>query len=327
MKASFDILKERVYESSDDLEKLIDISTTLGNFIAEEIIVHNSNLLLQLGYMVYKNWDTVLDHIIFTPEEFRQKVKEAVKSSERIPWLGWDDIGAWASSDLYNVDRKSYSLLKRGWQLIRPRVSCVTCTIPCKADLVSFMLDDITFEIHVGKRFENWYGIYICNRWIKSYDLNNPKKIKWEPIIIEAGHFPLVPEVKADLVEQLPHEYGIIDKKGRFIPKKMKMDFPGVPPDVFKRYFEKRLELADKGAMMLDIGWRRIEGEPVDEDEDEKPIIPPNLKIPKKYEELEKMTIEELRELISLGGRLRQMTPIIKVIIKQKQKEMKKTEK
>jgi len=280
-----------------------------------------SNLLLQLGYMVYKDWDIVLDQIIFTPEEFRLKVKDAVQSGERIPWLGWDDIGAWASSDLYHIDRRSYSLLKRGWQLIRPRVSVVACTIPCKADLVAFMLDDMTFEIHVGKRYETWYGIYICNRWLKSYDLKNPKKIMWDPIIIEAGHFPLVPEVKADLVENLPHEYGYIDKDGRFIPRKMKMDFPGVPRDVFKQYFEKRLQLADTGAMMMDLGWRRIEGKEEQEEKEVKPIVPPT--IPKSLEDLEKLTVEELQELISLSGRLRHYLPAIKLIIKRKLQENK----
>ena len=198
-----------------------------------------SNLMLQLGYMIYKNWNTVLEHIIFKPDDFIRIVDESAKA-ERIPFLGWDDIGVYLPSSLYSTDRDLWTAFKENWDAFRTKLNVFVCTTPIKDHVASFILHDVTGEIAVARR-QGEVSRYSFQRWVWDTNLKNPLKNKFELVNVEGGdtpcYFPLTPEMSIKLG----------DKR-----------FPGVPENVFKKYWEKRMELAEEARGKLVVLLRKL---------------------------------------------------------------------
>ncbi len=201
-----------------------------------------SNLLLQAGYLVYGDWQTVLNHIIFTPQDF---IKITEKKG-RIPWLGWDDIGVHLPRSLYFTNRQLWSDLKSNWDAFRVKLSVFMCTAPRKDKVASFITDDLSGEIFLGKRVgPTLVNLYDFQRWIWSLDLEQAEKPKFDMVRVEKEPLPGTPKIS----------YGIQHKQN------LDRVLPGCPTDVFKTYFTRRVDLAEQARSKLANHIRKLSEE------------------------------------------------------------------
>ena len=54
-----------------------------------------SQYAMKIAYQFYRDWNTVLDHIVFTPFEFEEKAEKAQREGFKYAILIWDDAGPW----------------------------------------------------------------------------------------------------------------------------------------------------------------------------------------------------------------------------------------
>lgn len=133
---------------------------------------------------------------------------ELLKMDGRIPMIGWDDVAAWFDSQLYFENRGLYTNIKRCWTLMRTKLNVFESTLPNKQELPGFVMKDITAEVKNSPRCT-----YTYDRWAWQKNLFDPAKIVKTPINIA---------------------------------KNKKFDYTDVPLPEFKRYWERRMKLADK---------------------------------------------------------------------------------
>ena len=193
-----------------------------------------SNFLLQIGYMVYQDWDKVLSHIVFSPMDFIRITKEP----GRIPWLGWDDIAAYLPRSLYFTNRALWSAFKQNWDTFRTKLNSFVCTSPLKSKIASFVLEDLSGEIFMNRRVgDNLSTVYDFQRWMWSLDFTNPLKEHFDIIRVDKNLLPFTPEVSGHLKTRLP----------------------GVPTKVFKVYWKKRMDLAEESRTKLHAIVQKLE--------------------------------------------------------------------
>ena len=180
-----------------------------------------SNLLLQTGYWVYHKegeissedaWNMVLQNVLFTPSQFIDKLKKIPKDI-RIPWLGWDDIGVHYSYMSFRTDVKIYEGIGQAWHAIRTKANVTVLTIPVINDLPANLKRNITIEVFIGRN-----QFVETRRWFRLPSLR--------------------PNQDSFLV-RLP------------IERLHKIELYEVPEEVFARYWNMRLELADKAISEL----------------------------------------------------------------------------
>lgn len=205
-----------------------------------------SNLLLQRGYAIYENWDTVFENLVFEPIQFL----DLISSSGRIPWIGWDDLTVHLPSTLYFTDRDMWAELSSNWAAYRTKLSCFDCTAPRKDRVVGFILDDMTGDITCFNRYKDVVSHYDFQRWIWQRNLKDPKKKTARPVLVEEVAFPLTPGALKITPELMR---GKILSGGTQVPRTdfftlEKSGLIGIPRPIFKRYWKRRLELADKAA-------------------------------------------------------------------------------
>jgi len=189
-----------------------------------------SNLMLQLGYLIYKDWDLVLNHVVFRPRDFIR----ITEGEGRIPCIMWDDIGVHLPRTLYFTDRKLWSRLKSNWDAFRPKLSVFLCTTPRKEKVASFIIDDLSGEVLLGKRVgEVLINKYDFQRWLWQFDFIKPTKSRFSMVQVEKEPLPGTPKLS----------YGLKDKLERVLP--------GIPTDVFQRYYAERIELANEARLKL----------------------------------------------------------------------------
>jgi len=105
---------------------------------------------------------------------------------------------------------------------------------------------------------------YDFQRWLWQRDLKDPKNMRARPIQVEAPPFPLTPNVwKID--KELQSQKAIIDGVeyvGEDFFKKVSLT--GVPHREFKKYWKRRLALADKASADFRelLGMREKKKEP-----------------------------------------------------------------
>lgn len=109
-----------------------------------------SNLLLQILYWIYHNWDTVLEFIEFKPRGLVDRFKK-IKPGIRIPGLGYDDVTVHNPSSKFKTDIETYEAMDQLFAAIRTMLSVMVCTTPIIDRLPKNMKDNITFEITVGR--------------------------------------------------------------------------------------------------------------------------------------------------------------------------------
>ena len=177
-----------------------------------------SNLALQLAYAGYKDWDVVLERLVFKREEFL----ELLSKYKRIPLVIWDDIGAYLPSTLYFTDRKAWEQMRKIWETIRTKLNVFIATAPKRGDVVSFIGDksDMLIIMHHRKGF---VGSCEVQRRVVLQDYSRDKEFT-RLILVENLEFPLKPSIKA----------------------KDSHRFPGIPQDVWEKYWNKRVMLSEE---------------------------------------------------------------------------------
>ena len=181
-----------------------------------------SNLALSLGYLIYRDWDVVLKHVVMNLYELNALLREK-GPGRRIPLIIFDDMNAYLPRTLYFSEREAYMRLKSAWDLMRLNFSIFISTVVLKTDMAQFILRNITDEIKTTER-----RVWRYHRWMTEMDFDNREKIITQSIFISAHKLQLEwdPNVSPELVE-------------RGLPG-------GVPRDVFRQYWERRQALADR---------------------------------------------------------------------------------
>ena len=171
-----------------------------------------SSRMLQLGYWVYKNWDTVLENIVFKPNEFVKRLKDAPPKT-RIPCLLWDDIGVHYTSSSFRTNIAQYEAIDSTWAAIRTKCNVIATTIPLQDRLAKNIKDNVTFEVFIGRN-----QMEMVQRLVRLPGIDT----------MESNLFKIV-----------------IEKPEIF-------DLYTVPQDVFKKYWEMRLRLTEEALGKLD---------------------------------------------------------------------------
>jgi len=204
-----------------------------------------SNLLLQTGYAIFGDWDAVHTYTVMQPEDFLNILDER----GRHPWVGWDDITAHLPRSLYFTDRELWAELQKNWALYRTKMNCFVCSAPRKNRIATFILEDITGDIicfnRVGLDIKSHFDF---QRWMWQRDLKDPKSMNARPIQVENIPFPLTPDawkIDKELQAQKLKVDGRTYSGGDFYEK---ISLQGVPRREFKKYWKRRIELADKAS-------------------------------------------------------------------------------
>lgn len=205
-----------------------------------------SNLLLQCGYSIYENWEAVHQHTVMEPESFLNLLEDSFH--HRIPFVGWDDITVHLPRSLYFTDRDLWAELQKNWASYRTKMNCFMCTAPRKDRIASFVLEDITGDVICYDRIKDIKSHYNFNRWMWQRDFKDPKNMRAAPLQIEDIAYPLIPgAIEIDKELQKKIVVGGVAYSGReFYPQ---VGLTGVPRKEFKKYWARRLELADKAVM------------------------------------------------------------------------------
>lgn len=203
-----------------------------------------SNRELWEGWLAYDgNWDLVFENHIMHPEQFI----ELIRIPGRIPVLVWDDIASWLDSGLYFDNRDLYIKIKRYWHLLRTKISVFICSAPNKAAIASFILEDITSEVHCSPRLT-----YNYDRWAWKLNLKDASKIDMFPCNIQTRHHFHYLQLEKPRV--LDPETGLLIKNPE-------------PPELFpekqwERYWDMRLEYSERGSRNLVKAMQEIFDEP-----------------------------------------------------------------
>lgn len=164
--------------------------------------------MLQHGFWIYGDWDTVLRNIVFEPLELVRKL-QSLSTGKRVPWLGWDDVGVFYPSVTWRTDIHKYAAIDAAWTAIRTKCSVVTLTIPLIDRLAKNLRDNVSIEEFLGRNQNVLSERYIRLPGIRDRLESNFRKVQIEPI----------------------HRFNLYD----------------VPTDVFRQYWEQmRLPLTEK---------------------------------------------------------------------------------
>jgi hypothetical protein len=153
-----------------------------------------SNLLLQRGHGILRDFSLVLENMVTKRRDFLRKLKDAIDHDERIPWLGVDDIAVLFPASLYFSDRKVYSSLQSSWEVLRTVINCFDWTATRKNKVASFILEDITGDIICYNRIGELKSHYNYCRWLWLRNLKDPRKMIAKMVTIEDIPFPLIPD-------------------------------------------------------------------------------------------------------------------------------------
>jgi len=153
-----------------------------------------SNLLLQRGLGVFKEFDEVLNHVVTRRKGFLSLLKDAIDRDERIPWVGIDDIGVIFPSSIYYSDRKIFASMQSSWEVLRTVINCLDWTCTRKNKVASFILEDITGDLICYKRIGEIKSHYNYVRWLWLRNFKDPRKMVSKMIMVEDIPFPLIPD-------------------------------------------------------------------------------------------------------------------------------------
>jgi len=162
-----------------------------------------SERLMQMLYWVYRDWETVLERIVYKPSTFVETL-DSIPDDERIPALGWDDVGVHFPSSKFKTDIKQYEAIDSAWAAIRTKVNVIILTSPIIDRVAKNIKDNITFEVFVGRN-----QMELINRLFRLPGTRS----------LESNLFKIV-------IEE-PKQFNLFE----------------VPLDIWKRYWKKRIQL------------------------------------------------------------------------------------
>lgn len=205
-----------------------------------------SNLMMQHGYAIYREWPEVKAHIVMKRQQLLDHLEYAIEHEEVIPWLGVDDIAAIFPRSLYFSHRKLYSELQANWEVLRTVINCFEYSCVIKRKVATFILEDATGDIKCFNRVgDDIKGHYDYRRWMWLRDLNDPTKDVAKLILVEDIPFPVTPDsFKIDKeLSQGKFIVGGVTYIGKGFYDEHALLW-GIPRPIFKEYWDDRLGLA-----------------------------------------------------------------------------------
>lgn len=205
-----------------------------------------SNLLLQRGFAIYKDWKKVFANTVTKQDHFMALLSDAIEKSERIPWIGCDDIATIFPSSIYFTDRKLHSELKSSWETLRTVMSNFDWTATRKNKVAAFISEDITGDIICYNRRGDLIAYYDYRRWLWIRNFKDPTEMIAKLIAVEDVPFPLLPESFECEPAFKTGEYiigGEVVSGAEAFKNKIRLS--GVPRNEFKNYWNNRLDLAN----------------------------------------------------------------------------------
>jgi len=179
--------------------------------------VGKSTLALTLSYKIYKDWDLVLESVVFDLSQLLYKIKHGlpkrfpVRSGlhSRVPLLIWDDFGSSANKAVTQWD-KSFDSFKATFDILGTKIAVLAATMVSPTSPTQQLSEKVSHEVFIPVR-----GVY-------KYDVVRTKQ-----------------------------DYNGWQSK----PNKEWLDqqeFGPIPSDVFKEYHEMRMQLADERIQNLE---------------------------------------------------------------------------
>jgi len=152
--------------------------------------VGKSERMIQGLNWIYKDWQTVIDSIIYKPSTLVTTLEE-IPDDERMPALGWDDIGVHYPSSTFKTDIKQYEAIDATWAAIRTKCNVVFTTIPLIDRLAKNIKDNVTFEVFIGRnQMEIIYRVFHLPG-LRSMESNFFKVVLEEPSQFDLYEMPL----------------------------------------------------------------------------------------------------------------------------------------
>ena len=180
---------------------------------------------LILSHWVYGDWDEVFNHIILMPDAkelpgyadrgFLQKMK-TIDKGFRSPLEVWDDITVQMPSSNFKTNVKQYAAVDSAWAAIRTKITVMLLNNPLIDRLGRNIKDNITMEVFLGPN-----QVELIERFVRLPGLKH----------LESNFF----KVQVEPLHQFDWRY--------------------VPRDVFKQYFELRLEIADFAIHKMGVAY------------------------------------------------------------------------
>jgi len=109
-KSEFEYRKIQSIRGESEKTQTYDLTTSIGNYIANGFVVHNSSYDIKCGVEVLQRvyhlsedeaWEKIKQFIVFHPTQFFEKIQEIENTGfKRVPFIIWEDMGLW----LYALD-------------------------------------------------------------------------------------------------------------------------------------------------------------------------------------------------------------------------------
>jgi len=170
-----------------------------------------SNRMMMYAYWIYQNWNTVVDCFVFKPGEFVKRLQD-LPPSTTIPCLNWDDIGVHYPASKFKTDIKEYEAIDSTWASIRTKCNVIITSNPVIDRLAKNIRDNVTIEVFIGRN-----QVEVVNRCFRLPGLGT----------LQSNFFKV--QIEKD------HKFNMYD----------------VPTNEFRKYWKKRLRLADEALAKL----------------------------------------------------------------------------
>ena len=168
--------------------------------------IGKTKVAMILAHSIYNDWDMVLDHLIFTPQQFSGILRIGMG---RIPCLIFDDAGTWLNKYKYRShEMASFCKL---YDLMRSLVGVIIFTTPHPHNILRYVREDVDLFIKV-KEYKG--SIRECDIYERFYT---------HPI-------PKVGEIR----------------KGTMVMEKMLIDLNDLPDEVYEKYLVARERAVEK---------------------------------------------------------------------------------
>jgi hypothetical protein len=170
---------------------------------------------LILAHWVFDDWDTVIKEMVLMPDAhglhgyenrgFLQKL-QSIDKGKRTPFLAWDDVTVGMPSGTFKTDIEQYAAVDAAWAAIGTKITVMVLNNPLIDRLGRNIKDNITLEVYLGRNQVEQIERFVRLPGLRQVE-SNFFKIQVEPLHV--------------------------------------FDWRYVPSDVFKQYFDLRLEIAD----------------------------------------------------------------------------------
>jgi len=164
--------------------------------------IGKTTISMILSHSLYNDWDKVLDHLIFTPQQF-SKLLEKYDGEERIKCIIFDDAGTWLNK--YKYRTSEMVTFCKLYDLMRSLVAVVIFTSPNPNNILKYVREDTDIFIKVR---EYRGSIRECDVYERFY------------------------------THPIPKVGGI--QKGTLVMEKILIDLHDLPKEVYEKYLTKR---------------------------------------------------------------------------------------